>query len=383
MLNDFIKDYRKVVRNKNTIIYVLGVVSIVSSLVLFVMKQFIISIIVPYAYLIGCLIYLFVKYLKSKGSKDYFYERKKVKKECLMNLLKKYNINNIELFYQRIIGQISRKTSSKFSFASGLGLFLTFAMYLYDINNGLDVEKFANTIFFVILYLSIFTVVYVLYDLIKLINDKETTINEISDLLFEIIMGKSVCTSEYRTNFIHKAIMGRDVKLNDTKSVIDCCVNLAYRDMLSAGKYYLKFIDNYDPKKVLEKFKEILEKEKYIFSSQLLQEVKLFFGENELIGNGNKYITRLGITQKLINMTFKYFYCFNDYLSELEIDYSKCDCPIDSIILSSLGNKSSWSKLSIEEYKNIQKQIADLLMEKDLTVELKSIGNMAYDFLIW
>ena len=153
--------------------------------------------------------------------------------------------------------------------------------------------------------------------------------------------------------------------------------------MLNVGKYYLKYIDNYDSKKVLEKFKEALENEKYIYSSQLLQEVKLFFGEKELIGNGNKYITRLGITQKLINMTFKYFYCFNEYLSELKIDYSKCDCPIDSIILSSLGNKSSWSKLSIEEYENIQKQITDLLLEKELTVELKSIGNMAYDFLIW
>ena len=78
-----------------------------------------------------------------------------------------------------------------------------------------------------------------------------------------------------------------------------------------------------------------------------------------------------------------YFYCFNEYLSELKIDYSKCDCPIDSIILSSLGNKSSWSKLSIEEYEIIQKQITDLLLEKELTVELKNIGNMAYDFLIW
>lgn len=383
MLKEFVKDYKKAVRNKYILIYVFGIIFIVLSGILFVMKQFVFSIIVPYIYLIGCLIYFCVVYLKSKKSKDFFDERKRVKKECLMNLLRKYNINNIELFYQRIISQIPHKASSKFSFITGLGLFLTFAMYLYDINNGLDIDKFANTILFVFLYLSIYFVFYVVYDLIKLINDKETTTNEISNLLFEIIMEKSVCKSEYRTNFIHKAIMGRDAKLNDTKNVIDCCVNLAYRDMLSAGKYYLKHIENYDSKKVLERFKEVLENEKYIYSRRILHEVKLFFGEKELIGNRNKYITRLGISQKLINMTFKYFYCFNEYLSELKIDYSKCECPIDSIILSSLGSKNSWSKLSIEEYENIQKQITDILLKKELSVELRNIGNMAYDFLIW
>ena len=84
-------------------------------------------------------------------------------------------------------------------------------------------------------------------------------------------------------------------------------------------------------------------------------------------------------------MTYKYFYIFSKYIKK-GIDFSKCDCPLDSIILDSIildslnKNKKPWSKLSKKDYEDIQKEITRKSTEYPL---YKEAGNLAYDFEHW
>jgi hypothetical protein len=43
-----------------------------------------------------------------------------------------------------------------------------------------------------------------------------------------------------------------------------------------------------------------------------------------------------GIWQKLINMSFKYFYCVKDLFPEFEDIWARCHCPVDRIISKKL-----------------------------------------------
>ena len=158
---------------------------------------------------------------------------------------------------------------------------------------------------------------------------------------------------------------------------------MAYNDMLSVGRYYLKYIDNYEKDKVIVKIEKLLDDYKYVFSLDLINRVSELFGNNEKIGQKNKYITRFGIAQKIVNMTFKYLYCYNDYISELDIDYSNCDCPLDSVIINNLSLKYTWSKLTLEQYIECQSKIKQIVKEYKDNEELSLLGNLAYDFKVW
>ena len=181
-----------------------------------------------------------------------------------------------------------------------------------------------------------------------------------------------------KINFLEKSVLGRKTNLCDPEDVISKCINLAYNDMLTAGRYYIKT----DMVSTCNSFKTLLEERHYEFSQKLLDNSIYLFGEKEEIGVGNKYVTRYGLTQKLVNMTFKYLYVFNDYTGK-EIDFSVCDCPLDSIILNELSSDYVWSKLSKEEYAKCQKTISEELKSQPLDRELSQIGNLAFDFINW
>lgn len=159
--------------------------------------------------------------------------------------------------------------------------------------------------------------------------------------------------------FLEKSVLGRKTNLFNPEDVILKCVNLAYKDMLIAGRYYIKT----DMTSTCNDFKTLLDEKHYTFSRKLIDDSLSLFGEKEEIGAGNKYVTRYGLAQKLVNMTFKYLYVFNDY-TEKEIDFSVCDCPLDSIILYRLSSNYVWSKLSVEEYSKCQKAISSKLKEE-------------------
>lgn len=185
----------------------------------------------------------------------------------------------------------------------------------------------------------------------------------------------------YKTLFLEKAILGRKTDFDNPDEVILQCIKLAYRDMLTAGRYYI----TNDMDLCCENFKSILENNHYVYSREIIEETLLLFGMKEKIGNDNKYVTAYGLAQKLVNMTYKYLYIFSAYIDK-NIDFSNCDCPLDSIILGKLQyNGHVWSKITKDEYIYCQQMITDCLQQEnlDLDDELAIIGNLAFDFLNW
>ena len=182
----------------------------------------------------------------------------------------------------------------------------------------------------------------------------------------------------HRTVFLEKVFLGRTVDFNDRDAVIGQCIRLAYKDMLAAGRFHLT---NGTDRRCGE-FYDLLRSCGFKFSRELIDEALHIFGDEEIIGSGNKYVKRYGLAQKLVNMTYKNFFICSDYIEG--IDYSGCDCPLDSVILDELPKVGTvWSKLTKEEYVLCQNRIGDILRNTELDAELRQLGNMAFDFLHW
>ena len=179
--------------------------------------------------------------------------------------------------------------------------------------------------------------------------------------------------------FLEKAILGRKTNFKESEEVVEACINIAYRDMLTAGRFYL----SNEMKDRCIKFKRILEERHYCFDNKLIDDTLSIFGDDEEINNGRSYVTRYGLTQKLVNMTYKYFWIFSEYIDR-KIDFSNCDCPLDSIIIGELKIKTPvWSKITKKDYEKAQDAITERLKNSNLTEELKKLGNLAFDFLNW
>ena len=90
------------------------------------------------------------------------------------------------------------------------------------------------------------------------------------------------------------------------------CIELAYSDMMTAGRYYsASFLNNKD-EICLATNRAIIESN-FVFSRKIIEDISLLFCDNT-IGNDNHYVTGFGLAQKLINMTFKYLYVFSDLI---------------------------------------------------------------------
>lgn len=191
---------------------------------------------------------------------------------------------------------------------------------------------------------------------------------------------------DYRKLFLEKSLLGRKTKFDDTEEVIINCIRLAYRDMLTAGRFYLVNDTENTAKTRCNKFKSILENVNYVYSRDLIEKTFTIFNDKDKIAKNidNRYATKYGLSQKLVNMTYKYFYIFKYYINK-DIDFSNCDCPLDSVILGEkLELKGyTWSKLTKEDYEYCQQLIAERLQEEKLDTELKSLGNLAYDLSEW
>ena len=80
-------------------------------------------------------------------------------------------------------------------------------------------------------------------------------------------------------------------------------------------------------------------------------------------------------------MTFKYLYIYSEEINQT-IDFSLCDCPLDSFIIKTLNLDTSytWSKLTSQEYTDLQKIIDNNVKEKE---EYIYLGRLLYDFKYW
>ena len=185
--------------------------------------------------------------------------------------------------------------------------------------------------------------------------------------------------------FLESALLGVKTNTKDSEMVLSRCLDLAYADMMTAGRYYSSMFQH-TKKEICQFTKMILIEQHFAFSRNVIYEVSLMFSSDEKIGTGNTYVTGYGLAQKLVNMCFKYLYIFSDYIFQDGAipDFSNCDCPLDSIILGRASIKDCvWSKLTANRYAQCQEIVSSILKTENLDAELKKLGNLAFDFLYW
>ena len=86
-----------------------------------------------------------------------------------------------------------------------------------------------------------------------------------------------------------------------------------------------------------------------------------------------------GKAQKVINMTFKYLYCFND-AEEYEDYFKFCHMPIDSYTLNWCYENGLYNKNDIENWSNLNKEIYYELSKK---IVERLDRPMLSEFVIW
>lgn len=191
--------------------------------------------------------------------------------------------------------------------------------------------------------------------------------------------------NKWKMHFLESTLLGQGTDRQNPEAVLTKCIDLAYSDMMTAGRFYSSSFQH-TKSEICRSTKDILKNHNFVFSETQINEISCLFSDEEVIGKGNKYASRFGLAQKIVNMSYKYFYVFSDYLFDGESlpSFSKCHCPLDSIILDKASIKNCvWSKLSAQEYIQCQNTISEILKEQDLDDELKEIGNLAFDFTNW
>lgn len=190
--------------------------------------------------------------------------------------------------------------------------------------------------------------------------------------------------TDWKKSFLESSVLGQSTNKCCPSEVIIKCIELAYSDMMTAGRYYSASFLN-DKKEICSATNSAITESNFVFSRKIIKDISLLFCDNT-IGNDNHYITGFGLAQKLINMTFKYLYVFSDliFVDKAIPDFSSCDCPLDSIIIKKAHIKDCvWSKLTEQQYLECQAKITELLNANSLDLELSKLGNLAYDFINW
>ena len=190
--------------------------------------------------------------------------------------------------------------------------------------------------------------------------------------------------TDWKKSFLESSVLGQSTNKYCPSEVIKKCIELAYSDMMTAGRYYsASFLNNKD--EICFATNRAIIESHFVFSRKTIKDISLLFCD-DTIGNGNRYVTGFGLAQKLINMTFKYLYVFSDliFVDKSIPDFSSCDCPLDSIIIKKAHIKDCvWSKLTEQQYLECQAKITELLNAISLDLELSKLGNLAYNFIKW
>ena len=184
--------------------------------------------------------------------------------------------------------------------------------------------------------------------------------------------------TDWKKSFLKSSVLGQSTNKCCPSEVIIKCIELAYSDMMTAGRYYSASFPN-DKKEICSATNSAITESNFVFSRKIIKDISLLFCDNT-IGNDNHYVTGFGLAQKLINMTFKYLYVFSDliFVDKPIPDFSSCDCPLDSIIIKKAHIKDCvWSKLTEQQYLECQAKITELLNANSLDLELSKLGNLA------
>ena len=158
------------------------------------------------------------------------------------------------------------------------------------------------------------------------------------------------------TNFLVKSTIPKQQKNKypnniNNKRLWDA-IYRAHRDVLTGRVWLPKYCKNFGSAQNNEILKHLYEK---ILENDICYSGLLI---SQLLENRN---VEYGAIQKLVNMTLKYILILNTFEDdfEIKIDESKCDCPVDSIILNELkGKHPKWTQIENEkQYNNIQNEI--------------------------
>lgn len=161
--------------------------------------------------------------------------------------------------------------------------------------------------------------------------------------------------------FLYKSLLGRNTDLKNSEQLVMICIEKAYKDMLSGGRFFSL------NKKVIicSKMNNILKNNNYTFSREMIWDLQQSFDSDEIVVPVNgRTASSFGLAQKIVNMTFKYLYCVHKLL-DFKIDFTICDCPLDSIILNGINSNLRWTKLSEKDYVKVQSLIDESLSQKN------------------
>lgn len=138
---------------------------------------------------------------------------------------------------------------------------------------------------------------------------------------------------DWKRNFLESSLLGQSTNKNNSNEVQAKCVDLAYKDMMTAGRYYSALF-LHTREEICCATNEAIKQCDYVFSRDLIQKTSLLFCK-DIIRSGNKYVTGFGLAQKLINMTFKYLYVFSDliFIDKPIPDFSSCTALLTVLFL--------------------------------------------------
>ena len=191
--------------------------------------------------------------------------------------------------------------------------------------------------------------------------------------------------SKYVDKFFMGSILGSNAKPDNPETVMKACIDRAYRDMMTAGRFYKIGSKKDNCNAIYDKLAG------KVFSRSLIEEVMGVFPSEEIHNDKGGRVTAFGLSQKVVNMSFKYFYCFRQFAGLEKMDFANLDCPVDSIILAAMKKRSIiksnhvWSKLTESEYVIIQNALDDKYKPMEKVVnELDGISKrLMFDFEIW
>ena len=109
--------------------------------------------------------------------------------------------------------------------------------------------------------------------------------------------------TDWKKSFLESSVLGQSTNKCCPPEVIIKCIELAYSDMMTAGRYYSASFLN-DKKEICSATNSAITESNFVFSRKIIKDISLLFCDNT-IGNDNHYVTGFGLAQKLINMTFK------------------------------------------------------------------------------
>ncbi len=190
--------------------------------------------------------------------------------------------------------------------------------------------------------------------------------------------------NEYQISFLRQSVLGQQVHMNSPEDVIKRCIELADKDMLSGGRFICDSFNKKERKDRVDHIMKILKSAEFKYQNIDKKDLceKIFWECDQprykKINNIEREYRPFGLTQKIINMTFKYLYIFKEYIG-VDIDFSQCECPLDSIILEKLGCMEKWTNITFNQYEKIKCEINKKLNDEKYTVMKGIIGGLAFD----